>query len=70
MKVTTTDTPSVKVLDYPKLMKHDYGNSIVLMSSNEIGTVLSSDSYQQGYRASTWDMSLFKDYTGTVTLEN
>ena len=68
MKVTTTYTPSVEALDYPKLMICG-DRLIVLMISKGVGHMLQG-SYELGYSANDWDMDCFEDYTGTVTLEN
>jgi len=71
MKVTATDTPSVKVLGYPKLMVSDDGQ-IVLMGSYGAGVVVrcAPTVSPVGFISRCWAMSCFKDYTGTVTLEN
>jgi hypothetical protein len=69
MKITATNTPSVKALGYPKLMIGTLG-TIVLMTKESHGAVLQGDNYDTGHVNDDWSMSCFKDYTGTITLEN
>jgi len=71
MKVTTTNATSVKVLDYPKLMVAADGE-IVLMCSHGKGVVIRCGNTINpvGQMSECWHMNCFKDYTGTITLEN
>jgi hypothetical protein len=54
---------------YPRIMTTASG-SVVLMESEECGTVLRKDIHNGvGHYSECWKMSLFKDYHGTITFE-
>lgn len=66
-----------KEASFPKLMETTLtmgGYIIVLFSDYGVGTVvyLSKESftYNIGQVKSTWNMPKFKDFSGTITLEN
>jgi hypothetical protein len=72
------DSNCKKKLNFPKLMISPSG-LIVLMSTACDGIVVSNKNrvigdmnveYYVGERITDWNMNSFKDYNGTVTLEN
>ena len=71
MKSTKCDKGNTSELPYPKLMIDDVG-VVVLMSKHGVGVVLNSSSVYHllGTSGDNWYMNNFKDYSGTITLEN
>ena len=69
MKVTVTDAPSGKSLDYPKLMTTKE-NLLVLMTYYGEGIYLRGGNDKVGSTYLFYDMAQFTDYVGTITLEN
>jgi hypothetical protein len=58
-----------EIFPFPKLMETDEG-LIVLMLYDGHGTVVHSDvEYSMG-QYSVWDLGLFKEYKGSITLRN
>lgn len=54
---------------YPCLMTS--GASVVLFSKINTGTIIvDSGDCKAGWHSSSWDMSLFKPFDGSVTLSN
>lgn len=60
----------IKKSEYPKLMIS--GDDIVLFVKLEEGTLVSSIGRPEdvGEYSESWDMVVFKDFKGTVTLSN
>ena len=58
-------------LDFPKIMVNNTGLTILFFTPG-IGTVLAlgNSVWEVGYIGYDFDMDLFHDYTGTITLEN
>jgi len=70
MKVTVNEEEK-KVKEFPKLMINNGGNLIVLMTSDRCGVVVSTNEFNKlGNISDVWSMDCFKDFNGTVTLQN
>ncbi len=70
MKVTVNEE-EVMENSFPKLMIYTVSDLIVLMTSSMNGIVVAGNSYHElGKISDTWDMQHFKDFNGTVTLQN
>lgn len=68
MKVTV-DKKEIKGNSFPKIMIS--GDTIVLFTKPCIGiTIANCDDYSVGSLSSGWDMDMFSDFYGTITLEN
>lgn len=68
--VTEKDTTK-KDLEFPRLMKASNPDNIVLMTEYGKGVVLfSSIEYEIGYLSSIWNMDIFSDFDGEITLKN
>jgi hypothetical protein len=68
MKVTVKQTPR-KDIPYPKLMTAKEG-LIVLMIKPKCGVVIAASSYSIGYYSDAWNMNCFRDFEGSVELQN
>jgi hypothetical protein len=57
---------------FPKLMegKYQIGELIVLFTDKFTGKVVKSDFYPLGMSGKYWNPINFKDFHGTITLEN
>lgn len=53
---------------YPKLMRLDGSDKIVLFTSPKVGFVVHGG--EIGKRAVNWDIERFRDFDGEVTLSN
>lgn len=68
---STLNEIKASMFPFPKLMCAD-GGLVVLMQYDGTGVVVAEDEdgeYFLGYYGE-WDMILFKDYMGSVTLQN
>ena len=70
MKSTVLVTPCNKEIPFPKLMQREYDGIIVLFLQKGVGTVIANLNTNLGYQGKVWIMSDFKDFTGSVCLEN
>jgi hypothetical protein len=73
MKITVNPKTTTKETPYPKLMICTDTHLILLMTTQNKGTVLRSKGFgmgQAGDYSSNWSPSLLEDYKGTITLEN
>jgi hypothetical protein len=70
MKSTKCDKGNTSELQFPKLMINSAGGDVVFMTSSRTGTVVYSGNFELGYTSSGWNTRYFKDYSGTITLEN
>lgn len=70
MKITVNEksTPQ-KEIEYPWLGVDQYGQ-VVLFTKDGVGTVICPNVYKLGKYLVTWDMEAFKEFKGTITLEN
>ncbi|MGY3589319.1 hypothetical protein [Bradyrhizobium sp. USDA 4350] len=69
MKSTITQREDALPPTYPCLVKAEDG-TIVLLSDNEVGTVVHPGPYNEvGQYSTTWYMPNFKPFTGVITLE-
>lgn len=66
-----------EIKDFPKLMKRKKNkyfnrNLIVYFSSSKVGMAIVSDhlTFGKGYYSDDWNMEVFEDYNGPVTLQN
>ena len=72
MKVTVNE---MKEIEYPWLGIHQDGR-VVLFSGVGIGTLIyypyefNAKTYNTGFHNSNWFMGDFKEFKGTITLEN
>ena len=68
MRVTVNEESKEK--EFPKLMISDYTETLVYMIERKVGIPLNdkSLSIKKGELHKTWNMDLFKDFNGTVTL--
>lgn len=72
----TPDDPTPK--SFPKLMilnsTHPYSGRIVLFTEERKGTVIrlsvNEDYLTVGYFDTKWNMDIFSDFSGTITLKN
>ena len=57
-------------VEYPKLMHGEEGR-VVLFTGHETGFLLNQDDlYSLGHYSHNWKMGCFKDYDGSITLQN
>ena len=71
MKITVNPEVTTKEIPYPKLMISTASGSIFLMVNPSEGTVLKASSGTSvGDYAKNWAFNNFKDYKGSITLEN
>jgi len=56
--------------EFPRLMVLQDTNQVVLFTAPRIGTVVAGDYSPIGHHSDGWNFGSFKDFTGTVTLEN
>ena len=57
-------------VEYPKLMHSDKGR-IVLFTERGVGVLLNETGFDEaGHHSDEWSMSNFKDYDGSITLQN
>jgi hypothetical protein len=77
MKVTVNNTTPTQEKPFPKLMiTNEYAtvrNRIVLFLNEKVGTCLqvgSADTREVGEYVTTWDMEMFTDFNGSITLSN
>jgi hypothetical protein len=70
MKSTKCDKGNIGELPFPKLMINSVGGDVVLMKSLGTGTIVYAGDFELGHTSSIWDTRCFKDYSGTITLEN
>jgi hypothetical protein len=54
---------------YPKLMFSQYGQ-VVLMHTHECGTLVNGERSEIGCHSESWDMGIFRDFDGSITLQN
>lgn len=71
IKVTLGQGETKNEKPFPKLMISN-NRSLVLFACSKIGTVIDSPSgaYSVGLYLTTWNMSNFTDYEGSITLQN
>jgi len=70
MKVTVNEEEE-KENGFPKLMINNNNDLIVLMSHYGTGVVVSGNEHNSlGHYSVFWSMDCFKDFNGTVTLQN
>lgn len=71
MKSTTSELKVIEPKPFPKLMEAENG-TIVLFQSKENGVCVCQkiDSLFVGEYHNCWDMGVFRDYNGSVTLSN
>jgi len=57
---------------YPKLMTNIEYDSIILVTSHGVGTIVSVGytNHKLGYHSSNWSIDDLTDYNGEVTLSN
>ena len=71
MKITVNPKTTTKETPYPKLMISTVSGSIFLMVNPSEGTILKASSGTSvGDYVKNWAFNNFKDYKGTITLEN
>lgn len=76
MKITVNNTQANKETPFPKLMIGKQSGIIILATGIEDegikGVVIGQESgvYKVGYYYDGWNRNNFKDYSGTITLEN
>ncbi|MCP4182301.1 MAG: hypothetical protein GY761_03155 [Hyphomicrobiales bacterium] len=72
MKSIVRDEPEPNGKPFPKLMISKVTDVIMLMTSEDTGTVVarSDGDNQLGYYNTMWDAKNFTDFTGSVTLSN
>ena len=68
MKSTKCDKGNTGELPFPKLMINKVGD-VIFMTSSCDGVVVYSGGYKLGTFSNDWP-AYFKDYSGTITLEN
>lgn len=69
MKVEVKRQPEQKALPFPKLMKYNNGDLIVLFTEKEKGVVINSiDDFRIGTYAEDWIMDSFRDFKGSITI--
>lgn len=57
--------------DFPRLMKNLDGTLVVLFSKENTGMVVKNNIHTDiGFYSNTWHMKDFKDYDGSLTLQN
>lgn len=71
MKSTVSNQPCTKETPFPKLMVNHYG-TIVLFSSPRTGMCIRQGNTEKtgAFYHDCWDDNAFKDYNGSVCLEN
>jgi len=68
VEVKVNKEQSIIEMEYPIIM---FCNSlIVLFNKHECGTVLRANYLPAGYYSDDWDMSIFEDFKGEITLKN
>ena len=73
MKITVNPDTTTKEMPYPKLMISMQSSMIVFMVKPEKGVILRTckgSSNLVGDYHGEWSRTIFKDYKGTITLEN
>lgn len=73
MKSIVKAEKEVKNIPFPKLMKSTINEAIVLFYKDGEGIVVSNSNdgeYRLGYLSSTWIMQNFRDFNGSITLQN
>ena len=73
MKVTVNDKSEEKEIKYPCLMIHKYNKNIVLFCGYEEGMLIKEGEIADntvGFISDNWNMNAFKQFNGSVTLEN
>ena len=73
MKITVNPEITTKEIPYPKLMLSMQSSMIVLMVKPREGVVLRTGKGScnvVGDYSDEWSRTIFKDYKGTITLEN
>lgn len=72
MKSTVTKQPCTEETSFPKLIISKLTNIIVLATSKTTGTIVgNADTYNAlGKHLTTIDLNYWKDYHGSVCLEN
>ena len=73
MKITVNPEHKVNKTPYPKLMICTDTHLILLMTTQNKGTVLRAKGFgmgQAGEYSSSWSPSGLEDYKGSITLEN
>lgn len=57
---------------FPRLLKSNVDGVVVLFTGDSIGTVVGEGSVDKplGFFSDDWNMKLFGDFTGTITLSN
>tara|TARA_R110000782_G_scaffold60647_2_gene125262 strand:- start:3055 stop:3282 length:228 start_codon:yes stop_codon:yes gene_type:complete len=71
MKITVNPEITTKEIPYPKLMISTASGAIFLMVNPSEGTVLmASSGTSVGDYSFNWAFNNFKDYKGSITLEN
>lgn len=66
---STVEVKKAKDLPFPKLMKSTRSDKVVLFEKYRCGTVV-SDHKDMGMYSEIWLMQNFRDFDGSVTLEN
>jgi hypothetical protein len=72
MKSQIVEVGSKKVLPFPKLMKSNATNAIVLFYRHKEGQIVNGEchGYKIGFFMNQWNMDFFKDFNGTIKLSN
>lgn len=70
MKVTVKEAEEKK--GFPKVMISHHTGTVVFMIERNVGILLNDESSEvkKGELFKKWSMSEFKDFNGTVTLQN
>ena len=71
MKSTVLVTPCNKEIPFPKLMQSRLTKTIILFSKRNEGVVVGKPNNTPiGYYSTSFEMTNFEDFTGSVCLEN
>lgn len=73
MKITVNEALQSARKPFPKLMRAKVAGEIVLFFGSGFGVRLwikENDSRKIGYSSSCWDMDIFEDFHGSLTIEN
>ena len=69
MKIEINNKEQNTEIKFPCLMVSKNGN-IVIMTKQKEGFAVKHNSEKIGYYSTDWDMSVFKPFTGSITLSN
>jgi hypothetical protein len=73
IEVTTATEQQQKEVPFPKLMKHKFSDSVVLFEEPKKGTIIIPSPRASGGIGTVcyeWDMAVFEDFEGSLTLTN